>query len=69
MLLNRKMIKMKHDPMCPTQSPQRWYRYPWACCCELIADVRKDESTKAYRKGYNDHAMAKDIWEAVYGGD
>lgn len=60
---------MKHDEMCPTQSPQRWDRYPWSCCCDLITAVRNDEFAKAYRKGYNDHATTKQIWESIYGGD
>jgi hypothetical protein len=60
---------MTHDPLCPTQNPQRWDRYPWACCCDLIAAVRKDEFTKAYRKGYNDNARTKGTWEAIYGGN
>jgi hypothetical protein len=35
-----------HDPLCPIQSPQRWDRYPWSCCCDLITKVRQDERTK-----------------------
>jgi hypothetical protein len=59
---------MTHDPLCPTQSPQHWNRYPYSCCCELIEMVRKDEFTKAYRKGYNDHAHGEQLWTAIYGG-
>jgi len=37
---------MTHDPLCPLVSPQRWERYPFGCCCDLIAKVRHDERQK-----------------------
>ena len=37
---------MTHDPLCPLVSPQRWDRYPFGCCCYLIAQVRKEERQK-----------------------
>jgi hypothetical protein len=37
---------MTHDPLCPVLSPQRWDRYPFGCCCGLIAKVREDMLAK-----------------------
>jgi len=37
---------MTHDPLCPVLSPQRWDRYPFSCCCDLIAKVREDMLAK-----------------------
>lgn len=56
---------MSHDPLCPRRDSPRWDDL----CphCDLIANVRRDEYVKAYRKGYNERGRADAKSEAMFG--